>query len=656
MQSLLHEPWIAALGWTLLHFLWQGAVIALVFASANFCLRRANARLRYAAACLAMLGMLLSVLFTFVRLNSHSAADSLFSARRFVSVVQPAIVLSLAPAGVPNSGSAIFQLDDWLNTHLVWLVSIWSLGVAILSLRIAGGWVSAQTLKRRRTLPATPEWQNVMARLAARLEIRRRVRLCESTLAEVPAVIGWLRPVILLPVTALTGLTPEMMETLLAHELAHIRRHDYLVNLAQTTVETLLFYHPAVWWIGSRIRQERENCCDDLAVAACGNVLTYARALTELAELRNDGTQFAMAADGGSLLARVRRLIGAGPSTTRVSSVSLAAVALLLCCGAIWAEYSISYDRNYLFAASAAASAEPAPSPTPQAAEPAPAQTPSPRPAPARPKSSTVESPDFIDGLAAAGYQNLSVDELVSFKIHGVTPEFVRDVEALGLGHPKPDEMVSMRIHNVTPEFIKDLKTAGFTGLTIDQLVTFKIHGVDPARLAQMQKLWGKLDADQVVAAQIHGLTPEFAAEMKNLGLGNPSFDQLITMKIHGVTPEFAKAIKSAGIKAVDLDQLVAFKIHGVDPARIAEVQKLGFGSLDADEIVSLQIHNVTPEFLRGFKDLGFSKLTLDEALAASIHGVTPDFVKKARQRGFNNLTMEQIIKLKQFGILSEGQ
>jgi beta-lactamase regulating signal transducer with metallopeptidase domain len=95
-------------------------------------------------------------------------------------------------------------------------------------------------------------------------------------------VIGWLRPVILLPVSVLAGLTPQMMEAILAHELAHIRRHDYLLNMLQTAIETLLFYHPAVWWVGRKIRQERENCCDDLAVTACGDALIYARALTAL--------------------------------------------------------------------------------------------------------------------------------------------------------------------------------------------------------------------------------------------------------------------------------------------------------------------------------------------------------------------------------------
>ena len=133
--------------------------------------------------------------------------------------------------------------------------------------------------------------------------------LGNSAVAQTPAVIGWIRPVVLLPASALSGLEPGQIEALLAHELAHIRRHDYLVNLLQTAVETLLFYHPAVWWVGRQMRAERENCCDDLAVAVCGDALVYARALTELEQIRIAAPRLAMAANDGSLLNRVRRLL-----------------------------------------------------------------------------------------------------------------------------------------------------------------------------------------------------------------------------------------------------------------------------------------------------------------------------------------------------------
>ena len=145
-------------------------------------------------------------------------------------------------------------------------------------------------------------------------------------MVEVPTVIGWLRPVVLVPGSALAGMAPYQLEAILAHELAHIRRHDYLVNLLQTLVETLLFYHPAVWWLSHRIRIERENCCDDLAVSLCGDPYAYAKALADLEELRADSGHLALAATGGSLIHRVRRLIatpshaGRGPGWLAAST------------------------------------------------------------------------------------------------------------------------------------------------------------------------------------------------------------------------------------------------------------------------------------------------------------------------------------------------
>ncbi len=135
------------------------------------------------------------------------------------------------------------------------------------------------------------------------------MRVLESVVVQVPAVVGWLRPVLLLPASALAGLTPTQLEAVIAHELAHIRRHDYLVNGLQTAVETLLFYHPAVWWVSTRIRQKREHCCDDVAIALCGDPVEYGRALADLDELRPPDGALVVAASGGSLTARIRRLV-----------------------------------------------------------------------------------------------------------------------------------------------------------------------------------------------------------------------------------------------------------------------------------------------------------------------------------------------------------
>jgi beta-lactamase regulating signal transducer with metallopeptidase domain len=200
------------------------------------------------------------------------------------------------------------KLEQMFRPVVPWTFSIWLAGVLVLSARFAGGWVQANRLCQRAS-EASAYWQRRLVSLSERMNLTTPLRLLESKRVDVPMVVGWLRPVVIMPVTALTGLSAQQLETILAHELAHIRRNDYLVNLLQGVVETLLFYHPAVWWLSRRIRIERENCCDDLAVAVCGNPVLYARALTDLEELRTMAFRHALAANGGSLKGRVIRLI-----------------------------------------------------------------------------------------------------------------------------------------------------------------------------------------------------------------------------------------------------------------------------------------------------------------------------------------------------------
>src|SRR5207248_3379019 len=166
-----------------------------------------------------------------------------------------------------------------LEPALPKIVALWVVGVIAFSLRLASGWMAARRLAVMGTHPTPPACEMALERLAARLRVTRPVRVVASVLVQVPAVIGWLRPVILVPASALTGLTPLQLDALLAHELAHVRRHDYVVRVLQSVIETLLFYHPAVWWVSRRVGEEREHCCDDLAVAVCGDAHRYAQAL-----------------------------------------------------------------------------------------------------------------------------------------------------------------------------------------------------------------------------------------------------------------------------------------------------------------------------------------------------------------------------------------
>ncbi len=591
-------------GWTLVHFVWQGVGIAALLGAARHALRKRSAQARYAAAMAAMLLMLASVGATFVYLQSddNRTSQAPFAAQSSTT----------APGATPVQRTAAEpSWSDRVPDYFPVLVYIWMVGVTALSIRSLGGWMVTQAWKRRNVRIAGAFWQERMARLAKRLAIGRKVRLWESAIANTPAVIGWIRPVVLLPASAISGLAPSQIEALLAHELAHIRRHDYLVNLFQTAIETLLFYHPAVWWVGRQLRAERENCCDDLAVAVCGDALVYARALTELEKIRIAAPRLAMAANSGSLLERVRRLLDPqGDPASLPSAIHadwVTGIAIALCVVSIWAtshgpvllhpgepapavrlvnalyqqrseETASPVEQRMIGTAKATLVALAKPAEQDEQAE------------------QTTEPPSdksFVGGITALGYKDLSVDQLISLKVHGVTTEYVRELLAAGLK------------------------------LKIDEIVGFAIHGAQPAEILEMQKLGYKLASNEIVSMYIHGLTPEFTRQMKSAGFGTPTFEQLISFKIHGVSPETAEQFKQAGVRELNFDKLVALEIHGAKPDDVKQIAALGYPNLTADDVVAM-----------------------------CIHGVDADFVRKAQKHGFKDLSLDKLIKLKQYGIL----
>jgi len=322
IEMLLGGSLAQAIGWALVHLVWQGVVVAGILAAVLALLQKRSAHIRYVVSCIAML-----VLVALGAATAYRAYDAQSDA-----LAPATAATTLAGDAAPAQSGDAPTLLARTRAALPKIVFFWIVGVAALSFRLAGGWLRAQRLANRNASPAADEWQRVVARLSAALGLRRGVQLLHSAAVEVPTVLGWLRPVILLPMT-LSGLSPEQIEMILAHELAHIRRHDFLVNLMQSVVETLLFYHPAAWWISARIRIEREHCCDDAAIAVGGNALQYARALTRLEELRGDPAQLALAANGGSLIERIHRVAGIegeGPSRWIAGAALLTVVVVLL--------------------------------------------------------------------------------------------------------------------------------------------------------------------------------------------------------------------------------------------------------------------------------------------------------------------------------------
>jgi beta-lactamase regulating signal transducer with metallopeptidase domain len=320
LEHNLTQQIVQKLGWTLLHSVWQAGLVALLLVVVLRFLCKSSANLRYVIACLGLVVIVLLPVVTFYVVPTSALTSDAESVPGFpvpVTVKPHEIYNVDMPLQRSAEHMQIFPAISWKQRAMNFYVSAlpyivfgWFIGVLALSLWHLGGWVHLQRLRRKKVNSVDISLQGKLHNLIGRLKVTQQVKLMESALVQIPTVVGWLRPLILMPVSALAGLSPEQLEALLAHELAHIRRYDYLVNIFQTVVETLGFYHPAVWWVSHKIRVERENCCDDLAVSVCSDKVGYARALTSMEEARFAKGDLAVAASGGSLSRRIRRLIG----------------------------------------------------------------------------------------------------------------------------------------------------------------------------------------------------------------------------------------------------------------------------------------------------------------------------------------------------------
>lgn len=318
------------LGWALVHFLWQGAAIGTLLAAILAAVPRSAPRIRYAFGCTALLAMVCCLPMTVAYLSHAASLPTLpviaGSVGSSDAVVSPGVLLVMQAVRARFEG------------YLPWLAAGWMLGVAVLLARVAGGWlVSRQWVRHARPLN-----RDIRA-LASRLDVTRAVDILVSPLAAVPHAVGWMKPAVVLPLGVVTGLPAAQLEAIIAHELAHVARHDFLVNLVQTLAESVLFFHPAVWWTSARIRADREACCDDMVVALTGDPGVYARALLSIEHARTD---LVPAAAGSDLRQRIERMLRMPRRDVRVAPFCVAASALMLMVGATWLHAdSVTLDR-----------------------------------------------------------------------------------------------------------------------------------------------------------------------------------------------------------------------------------------------------------------------------------------------------------------------
>ena len=343
---------LQTLGLTAIHMLWIGAVIGGVV----FVVLRSNTasspRARHACAVVGLIALVLGTVATFAFLSSTSTMSNASPA----AVAGPS-TLDNAPAALENASSNWDPAAGTTGSEITatTLVAVaWIAGIGFMFVRLVHQWRGTRRL--RITAVAVPDarWLATFEALKSRIGVHARVSFLASDAIDVPMVVGWISPLVLVPVTAFTSLTPDQLRTILAHELQHIARQDHLVNMLQAFIEVLLFFHPVTWWLSRQIRVERENCCDDGTVLVTGSPRTLAEALLVLESLRADKatSPWLLTATGGSLMHRVSRLFGSNPPQPlnpdwrAVSACTLLAVAGLTFAIATTDPTAVAQDRG----------------------------------------------------------------------------------------------------------------------------------------------------------------------------------------------------------------------------------------------------------------------------------------------------------------------
>lgn len=321
---------VPALGWTLLHSLWQGALLFLIAAPLLAALRNKSPQLRYSVACVALLLLLGSMVWTFTsqvdltQTNPTQTAGILMITEPAAGQELPtmdAATVGEAPSVAASTTSSL-TLAHFLESNVVYLVALWGLGVLVFTVRWCSMLLVTFRMRKRGARKLSQEWQDRLLHLRRKMGIDQAIGLVESNQVDTPLVIGYFKPIILLPIGLVNGLSVAQVEAILAHELAHVGRRDFLVNLILTSLEVVLFYHPVYWWFMARINEEREKCCDDAAVAACGNPRMYARTLLSVEEHRQSGMlALGFAKAGGQLQNRIKRICKVAPRQHHTASL-----------------------------------------------------------------------------------------------------------------------------------------------------------------------------------------------------------------------------------------------------------------------------------------------------------------------------------------------
>lgn len=727
--AFLPDELAGALGWTLLHSIWQIAVIGLLNAFLLMALRRKTAALRYRITGFTMLSIPVVAIFTFClyynagpndwphrqdaitllterdqQEDNAAALQNLENAE-----LQAPIASDKTELSSQNTETGFgARIQAYFEPHFPVIAMLWLLGVSFFLLRLLGQIGRLYYLKNRMNFPVDEYWTELTEKLSAKAGLAKTVDLVESALVRTPVVIGHLKPMILFPLGIINRLSPQEVEAILAHELAHVVRYDFVFNIVQSLVEALFYYHPTVWWLSEQARSEREMACDHFAIGLTGDSLSYAKALVTIQEMAwfPLSPSLAFAGQGkGQLKTRIQRILNVKHNTIfAMEKFAITSAVLLLVIGlaysqsgtrrteinkneetSIESDYSIRLEASGIWegtiekdqvcmsfssrkngghwnSSDCFAKSEFSALPTEESEF------------TLRREAGTMTMKGRFEKNEGYGRFNFTAN--ADFKTY---------LEQQGIANVSDDVMLHLFFTNINKAYVDVLKQNGYDKISKSQLRDLAIHGVDMAALKDYIDIFKKAGYKQVslskiIEYSIHGVDREYIQSFESMGYKNVSLSDILQAKIHGVDGDYVKQIQTTGYKDISLSQIMQFRIHGIDPEFIAEMNKASKKTLDPGELVNARIHGLKPddaakiaaatgrepsgEMLRNFAihevDEDFiaemnstfnTKLSNEDLLAAKIHGLSPAYVQELKAAGFKNLSFHDVLQYQIHGV-----
>ena len=565
----------------------------------------------------------------------------------------PALPASSASAGNLWGSFAERVSSHWFNL----IILTWSLGVLVLLVRLALAHAGVKYLISRAELVHEDDWQLLSESLSEKLEIKNYVRLRWSALTNIPLSMGILKPTILLPIEAAQW-DEERRETVLAHELAHVKRRDCLTQFVSNIAVAINWMNPLTWVALNQQIIERERACDDLVIMMGTKPSSYAETLLASARMLCASSWSSRAvmsiARKSQLEGRLLAILdpaqprGINKSSRWLTFALVAAIALPLSAVSLVpqsekSETSVSADTNW----------KPQKLTVPAVPESPPLVNVQPKPAPMpRPTPNPKPNVRIKASASVVALDTLTIEQLIELKKYGVSADFMRAIKEMGYDEVDFHELLDLAKYGADEDFIREINEAGYTNLSLYELADMAKYGVDGDLVKGMASYgYDNLNADEITSASKYGVDESFLYELKDLGLTGIDIWDVIELRKYGVDAAYTAAMRDAGFDDLDIDALIEMRKHGVKPGMVEAMASAGYDNLDYDDLIDMSKFGVSPSFINAMSEAGYDDLDTDDLINMSKFGVNAGYIRGMMESGYDNLDVDDLVSLRKFGV-----